>query len=251
MASEELQHALRRVSGTTLDVAGAANVWAGTETGSTNQVTNPRLGVDATGWSATGGTGARVAQGAGWAWQGDGSVVTAMFSPASASTPGQFWSGSVVVSGPSGLLVRALIHDGVSTLTPDQNFVLTGAPQTITLTSTVAVTTGTLPRIYVYPRPLATWTAGQMLTATNALLKVVSGVGVTAGTYFDGSSPGGAWTGAQDASTSTRVATGLELVGALNAKAGTSGLDIDGVANVLAGTPGQGVGINACAALFV
>ena len=30
MASEELQHALQRVSGTTLDVAGAANVWAGT-----------------------------------------------------------------------------------------------------------------------------------------------------------------------------------------------------------------------------
>ena len=30
MASEELQHALHRVSGTTLDVAGAANVWAGT-----------------------------------------------------------------------------------------------------------------------------------------------------------------------------------------------------------------------------
>ena len=29
-ASEELQHALRRVSGTTLDCAGAANVWAGT-----------------------------------------------------------------------------------------------------------------------------------------------------------------------------------------------------------------------------
>ena len=30
MASEELQHALQRVSGTTLDTAGAANVWAGT-----------------------------------------------------------------------------------------------------------------------------------------------------------------------------------------------------------------------------
>jgi hypothetical protein len=31
MASEELQHALRRVSGTTLDAAGAANAWAGTD----------------------------------------------------------------------------------------------------------------------------------------------------------------------------------------------------------------------------
>lgn len=30
MASEELQHALRRVSATTLDSQGAANVWAGT-----------------------------------------------------------------------------------------------------------------------------------------------------------------------------------------------------------------------------
>jgi len=30
MAAEELQHALRRVSGTTLDSQGAANVWAGT-----------------------------------------------------------------------------------------------------------------------------------------------------------------------------------------------------------------------------
>jgi len=30
MASEELQHALQRVSGTTLDAQGAANVWAGT-----------------------------------------------------------------------------------------------------------------------------------------------------------------------------------------------------------------------------
>jgi len=30
VASEELQHALQRVSGTTLDVAGAANAWAGT-----------------------------------------------------------------------------------------------------------------------------------------------------------------------------------------------------------------------------
>ena len=30
MASEELQHALRRVSGTTLDSQGAANAWAGT-----------------------------------------------------------------------------------------------------------------------------------------------------------------------------------------------------------------------------
>lgn len=30
MATEELQHALRRVSGTTLDSQGAANVWAGT-----------------------------------------------------------------------------------------------------------------------------------------------------------------------------------------------------------------------------
>ena len=29
-ASEELQHALQRVSGTTLDAQGAANVWAGT-----------------------------------------------------------------------------------------------------------------------------------------------------------------------------------------------------------------------------
>lgn len=29
-ASEELQHALRRVSATTLDAQGAANVWAGT-----------------------------------------------------------------------------------------------------------------------------------------------------------------------------------------------------------------------------
>lgn len=29
-ATETLQHALRRVSGTTLDVEGAANVWAGT-----------------------------------------------------------------------------------------------------------------------------------------------------------------------------------------------------------------------------
>lgn len=29
MASEELQHALRRVSGTTLDAQGAANAWAG------------------------------------------------------------------------------------------------------------------------------------------------------------------------------------------------------------------------------
>jgi hypothetical protein len=29
-ASEELQHALQRVSGTTLDSAGAANAWAGT-----------------------------------------------------------------------------------------------------------------------------------------------------------------------------------------------------------------------------
>jgi hypothetical protein len=30
MASEELQHALQRVSSTTLDAQGAANVWAGT-----------------------------------------------------------------------------------------------------------------------------------------------------------------------------------------------------------------------------
>jgi len=30
MASEELAHALRRVSGTTLDPQGAANAWAGT-----------------------------------------------------------------------------------------------------------------------------------------------------------------------------------------------------------------------------
>ena len=30
MASEELAHALRRVSGTNLDPAGAANAWAGT-----------------------------------------------------------------------------------------------------------------------------------------------------------------------------------------------------------------------------
>jgi hypothetical protein len=30
MASEELAHALKRVSGTTLDPAGAANAWAGT-----------------------------------------------------------------------------------------------------------------------------------------------------------------------------------------------------------------------------
>jgi hypothetical protein len=30
MATEELQHALRRVSSTTLDSQGAANVWAGT-----------------------------------------------------------------------------------------------------------------------------------------------------------------------------------------------------------------------------
>jgi hypothetical protein len=30
MASEELQHALRRVSATSLDSQGAANVWAGT-----------------------------------------------------------------------------------------------------------------------------------------------------------------------------------------------------------------------------
>lgn len=60
-------------------------------------------------------------------------------------------------------------------------------------------------------------------------------------TTLDAAGAANAWAGT----------TGLELVGALNAKAGTVGLDIDGVCNVLAGTPGAGVGINACAALFL
>jgi hypothetical protein len=121
------------------------------------------------------------------------------------------------------------------------------------MTSSAAVTTGTAPKIYIDPNPTGgAWTAGQMLTATNALLEQVSSVGIGAGTYFDGSSSGGAWTGAPNASTSTlHERGGLELVGALNAKAGTSGVDLLGVCNVLAGTPGQGVGINACAATFV
>lgn len=61
------------------------------------------------------------------------------------------------------------------------------------------------------------------------------------GTTLDAQGAANAWAGT----------SGLDLVGALNAKAGTSGLDLLGVCNELAGTPGQGVGINACAALFV
>ena len=61
------------------------------------------------------------------------------------------------------------------------------------------------------------------------------------GTTLDSAGAANVWAGT----------TGLELVGALNVKAGTVGLDIDGVCNALAGTPKAGVGINACAALFV
>jgi len=138
------------------------------------------------------------------------------------------------VSGPSGLLVRALIYDGVSTITPDQTFVLTGAPQTIIMTSNVAVTTGTAPRIYVYPRPLSTWTSGQMLTVTNALLEQVSGVGVAPGTYFDGDTldvPPSvyAWTGAPGASTSTATTYAITNITITRQVTGQGDIPVRGV----------------------
>lgn len=251
MAAEELQHALQRVSGTTLDAQGAANVWAGTGMVRTNLVTNPCLGVDATGW--TGSSGTRVTQGTGWAWQIDGSVGGGTFATqAGTCAVGQFVSGSVLVLGPAGRTASFSVHDGVGYMTPSRTVTLTGVPQTVTFISTNAAT-GTSPRIYEgTTADGGAWTAGQMLTVTNALLEVVSGVGVPAGPYFDGSILGAVWTGTPNASTSTLyVAAGKDLVGALNAKAGTSGLDLDGVLNALAGTPGQGLGVNACAAALV
>jgi len=175
----------------------------------TNLCPNPKLGVDATGWTvSTGGTGTRVVQGAGWAFQMDGSTNSYLYTPAPVSV-GQFWSGSIVVSGPAGLTVTVRLHDGVKYITPDNNIVLTGTPQTVAVTSSSLATGGTYPRFEVHPNsPTGNqWSSGQMLTATNALLEVVGGIGAPAGTYFDGSTPGAVWTGTPNASTSTLTTT--------------------------------------------
>jgi len=151
-----------------------------------NLFTNPSLGVDAAGWVGLGGT--RVAQGAGWAWQIDGSTNLTFGSEIVMGLIGQFWSGSIVMSGPAGRTMYAGIWDGVGDVTSGNNIVLTGAPQTITLTSSAAALGDTL-QIYVYPTTTGgAWTAGQMVTATDALIEQVSSVGVASGPYFDGSS---------------------------------------------------------------
>ena len=200
----------------------------------TNLVTNPSLGVDATGWSVTGGTGTRVAQGAGWAWQADGSVTTYLISPPCVGLAGQFFSGSVVVSGPAGRTVRVQIQDGVGAITSIPVPVLTGAPQTVTLTSSAAAT-GTVPRIYVNPTATGgAWTAGQMLTVTNALIEQVSGVGVAPGAYFDGDTldvPPSvyAWSGAANASTSTETTYAITNITITRQVAGEEDIPVRGV----------------------
>src|SRR5665647_1149638 len=112
------------------DITGNSKTLAGATR--TNLVTNPCLGVNATGWNGPGGT--RVAQGAGYAFQMDGSVATTPYAPPVVGTVGQFWSGSVVVSGPAGKTVNVRIHDGTGFNTPAIVTVLTGTPQTIPAT---------------------------------------------------------------------------------------------------------------------
>jgi len=167
-----------------------------------NFCTNPALGLDTTGWSAAVG-GTWVAQGVGWAFQVDGSASYYLSTAASVVTWGQFWSGSVVVSGPAGRTVNVQIHDGVGYLTPVNSIVLTGTPQTVTLTSSAPATTTTT-RIFVYPTATGgAWTSGQLLTATDALLEVVSGIGVPASNYFDGAAGSDyIWGGVANASAS-------------------------------------------------
>ena len=151
----------------------------------TNGCPNPRLGVDSTGWSGTGWS--RVAQGSGWAWQADGSIGGALTSPSGVSAAGQFWSASIVVSGPAGRTVRTQFSDDVTFLANyNIDTVLTGAPQTISMPSMAAVTTGTHPHMVMYTNATGgAWTAGQMLTITNVVMEKVSGIGVPAGPYFD------------------------------------------------------------------
>jgi len=260
MASEELQHALQRVSGTTLDSQGAANVWAGTGTTRANLCADPSY--------------TRLA-----AW----ALMTANTTEAIDSTFSLFGSSSLkvthpTVAGTSGVAYTekpAIAAGETATLSvyvfstiPLATFILgfswyTAADALIStvMSGNLVVPANIWTRQSVTLVAPATAAYGTPKTTTNTTSYATTDTlwfdgmllekSPTLNPYFDGSS-GGAWTGTPNASTSTLyLAGGLELVGALNAKAGTTGLELLGVLNVLAGTPGQGKGVNACAALFV
>lgn len=262
MASEELQHALQRVSGTTLDVAGAANVWAGSVSTTlvsqrTNLCTNPNFETNLTGWIGNAATQTRdtvifhsgvasakaVCDGTS-GYQGH--QAANMFSVVAGLT----YTMSAWVFSTVATTIRIGMYSNVIGGTPEiaiaanvwTRLSRTGVANATALVPYTIVDTGSV--------PVAT-----TLYIDDVLIELSS----TLNPYFDGATPPAllvtyAWTGTANASTSTRsiwTPGGLELVGALNKKAGTVGLDIDGVCNVLAGTPGQGKGINACAGLFV
>ena len=277
MASEELQHALRRVSGTTLDTAGAANVWAGSVgttlvSQRTNLCTNPSFETGVASWL---GYGSALTQSAVWAATAGGKSMAitpnsaSNFSAASsegAITPGIVAGNTYTISGtvntpiaqtgvlhPDARAIAVITKVGaaayVEVISPPGPATGSGRVS-ITFTAPVGMT-----ECYVRPFNGADNSSANLVYWDEILIEQAPALGP----YFDGATPPAllvtyAWAGAANASTSTRsiwTPGGLELVGALNKKAGTNGLDIDGVCNVLAGTPGQGKGINACAAAFV
>jgi len=270
MASEELHHALMRVSGTTLDEAGAANAWAGNVSSTlaslrTNLVTNPNFETDVTGWTAYVGVAAPTR------------VLTTPFSGVgrlsavgnnTSTTPRVF----IVVPGVAGDVITYTARVRSDGQAPTGGIAgLSTAPSGTALAFVatawapdgagwqLVTATGTLPAGETAFRITPGVQTAANYTGTLGVDAVLAVNGAAAGAYFDGSSPAlllrtYAWTGTVNASTSTEstwTPGGLDLVGALNKKAGTSGLEIDGVLNVLAGTTGQGNGVNACAAALV
>jgi len=148
-----------------------------------NYCPNPKLDVDASGYSGSGVT--RVAQGSGWAAQVDGSVAASLGSAPAAGKPGQIWTVRATVMGPKGRTATLRIHDGDTFLNGSVTWTFTGTPQEVTVPAT-NTGTGSAPRLNVYPS--GTWAGGDLLTLTNVLLERASSFNAQPGAYFDGGS---------------------------------------------------------------
>jgi hypothetical protein len=178
----------------------------------TNLVANPSFEADTVGWM---GTIARQAGGYVGAYCGRSTATVvgaynAMISPSVAATPGQVFTGSFYARGTVGnpiYIIATWVGPGT---TFNASVTATASWQRVSVTGTApAGTTGISIQMYS-----ASAAVGDYVDFDAVLLEQSA----TAGAYFDGSSAGGAWTGAANASTSTQTTT----VGTISGTAGTA-----------------------------
>jgi hypothetical protein len=173
-----------------------------------NVCPNPSLGANATGWVANGGGVTRVAQGTGWAAQVEPATgVTFLAAPFSlAAEVGTYWAGAVTVSGPAGRQVEVKLYDGTRYVTSVFVVTLTGSPLVVLPRSTDPIAAGDVGTIELVVYPQGTWAAGELLTATQAVVEQVPDTNmVTTSGVWDGESPNAGWSGTQWNSESAQI----------------------------------------------